>query len=82
MDLNQRHLFIQEVVEFAQGLASLTQKPRGVLEIMDYVLRDISKRRIALNETQKDEIIKACIAIDYPRISDSTRKSHSCDIKL
>lgn len=82
MDLNQRHLFIQEVVEFAQGLARLTRKPRGVLEIMDYLLRDISKRQIALNETQKDEIIKACIAIDYPTISDSLRGSYSCDIKL
>eukprot|EP00210_Caulerpa_lentillifera_P002749 g2628.t1 len=82
VDVNQRHLFNHEVVEFAQGLVLLPHRPQGVLDLVEYLLRDISKRQTPLTETQKDIIIKSCLALDYPMDMSRLRGSYSCDMNL
>ena len=65
VDVTQREMFNHEVIEFAEGLASM-QFSKGDRDIMAYLVRDIAKRRQPMTPEQKETFLDACRAIGYP----------------
>ena len=65
VDVTRREMFNHEVIEFAEGLASM-QFSKGDHDIMAYLVRDIAKRRQSMTTEQRETFLDACRSIGYP----------------